>query len=655
MTLNTRHGNGAVVVVRTRENLVHGEGRQEIIPIQIWKNAGGIMRSPQRVLESLRSKACNKSYIYERLYRNLYNPEMFLQAYQNIYAKEGNMTRGTDGKTIDGMGTKRIESLIASLKDYSYTPNPARRTYIQKNNDPTKKRPLGIPSFDDKLVQEVIRMILESIYEDTFSSHSYGFRPKRSCHTALLEVKKCFTGTKWFIEGDIRGCFDNVDHSVLVGLLRRRIRDEHFLGLIWKFLKAGYMENWVYHNTYSGTPQGSIISPILANIYLNELDEFIEAYAQKFNIGTKRRRTVEYQKRVGHYQYLHDRKYGKQRWEKLTPEQKTQALEEMKAARNAMMQTPPSDPMDDEFKRITYVRYADDFLIGVIGSKQEAITIKEAIGVFLKENLHLEMSEEKTLITHAKDKARFLSYDIFVCDDQTPREDKRGVTRRVMGYQIMLYVPKEKWLKKLFAYDALQIKYDARNGNREIWNPTHRKQLFHLDDLEILKQYNAEIRGMYNYYRIANNVTTLDAFGYVMKYSMYKTFAAKYRTSVGKIVKKYRIDKDFGVRYETRHGSRIMLFYNEGFRRQSDGSGAEVDNLPKPHYAHPYNSLIARMKAKRCEWCGAEDVDLEIHHVRRLKDLKGRAAWEKAMLARRRKTMALCVPCHDKLHAGKLD
>ena len=225
----------------------------------------------------------------------------------------------------------------------------------------------------------------------------------------------------------------------------------------------------------------------------------------------------------------------------------------------------------------------------------------------------------------------------------------------MMGYQIMLYVPKEKWLKKLFAYDALQIKYDAGNGNREVWNPTHRKQLLHLDDLEILKQYNAEIRGMYNYYRIANNVTTLDAFGYVMKYSMYKTFAAKYRTSVGKIVKKYRIDKDFGVRYETRHGNRIMLFYNEGFRRQPDGSGVEVDKLPNPHYAHPYNSLIARMKAKRCEWCGAEDVDLEIHHVRRLKDLKGRAAWEKAMLARRRKTMALCVPCHDKLHVGKLD
>ena len=161
------------------------------------------MRSPTNVLESLKSKACNRDYRYERLYRNLYNPEFYLLAYQSIYAKEGNLTAGTDGLTIDGMSTKRIDTLIASLKDFSYKPHPARRTYIDKQGNPQKKRPLGIPSFNDKLLQEVIRMILESIYEGTFSTHSHGFRPHRSCHTALLEVKKRFTGVKWFVEGDI--------------------------------------------------------------------------------------------------------------------------------------------------------------------------------------------------------------------------------------------------------------------------------------------------------------------------------------------------------------------------------------------------------------------------------------------------------------------
>ena len=201
------------------------------------------MRSPQNVLESLKSKATNANYHYQRLYRNLYNPEFYLLAYQRIQAKQGNMTAGADGKTIDGMGMKRIENLIEKLRDYSYQPKPARRMYIPKANG--KTRPLGIPSFDDKLVQEVVRLILESIYEPTFCNTSHGFRPKRSCHTALQHIKRNYTGVKWFVEGDIKGCFDNVDHHVLVQILRRRIADEHFIGLIWKFLKAGYMENWV--------------------------------------------------------------------------------------------------------------------------------------------------------------------------------------------------------------------------------------------------------------------------------------------------------------------------------------------------------------------------------------------------------------------------
>ena len=166
-----------------------------------------------------------------------YNPAFFLLAYERIQAKPGNMTAGSDGKTIDGMSMKRIEALIQKLKDFSYQPKPARRTYIPKANG--KTRPLGIPSFDDKLVQEVVRMILESIYEPTFHVTSHGFRPKRSCHTALQYIKRNYTGVKWFVEGDIKGCFDNIDHHVLVQILRRRIADEHFIGLIWKFLKAG--------------------------------------------------------------------------------------------------------------------------------------------------------------------------------------------------------------------------------------------------------------------------------------------------------------------------------------------------------------------------------------------------------------------------------
>lgn len=214
------------------------------------------MRNPNNVLESLKTQAKNINYKYRRLYRNLYNPDFYLKAYGRLQAKPGNMTKGADGKTIDGMSMKRIEKLIEKLRNFSYQPTPARRTYIPKANG--KMRPLGVPSFEDKLVQEVVRMILESIYEPMFMNCSHGFRPMRSCHTAMAYVKTNFTGTKWFVEGDIKGCFDNVDHHVLIDILRRRIHDEQFLALIWKFLRAGYMEKWEYYNTYSGTPQGGL-------------------------------------------------------------------------------------------------------------------------------------------------------------------------------------------------------------------------------------------------------------------------------------------------------------------------------------------------------------------------------------------------------------
>ena len=609
------------------------------------------MRSPQNVLESLSSKACNSNYQYQRLYRNLYNPEFYLTAYQKIQAKQGSMTAGTDGKTVDGMGMKRINALIAKLRDFSYRPSPARRTYIPKANG--KKRPLGIPSFDDKLVQEVVRMILESIYEPTFLNTSHGFRPKRSCHTALQYVQKNFTGVKWFVEGDIKGCFDHVDHHVLVNILRRRIQDEHFIGLIWKFLKAGYMEDWVYHNTYSGTPQGSIISPILANIYLNELDVFMAQYAQTFRQGDKRRINPAYKKPL-------DKRRGKQEWlkrneHKIFQEQKAAVKAEINEINQYLRTIPYVDPMDDSYKRLVYVRYADDFLIGVIGSKVDAKQVKADVGQFIRKQLHLELSQEKTLITHGSDYAQFLSFQITTSTEQNSTRTKAGYIKRSYTGRIKLYVPKEKWLKRLLSYGTLKIQYDKNNGNKEIWEPICRSGLRNLDDLEILNQYNAEIRGVYNYYRIAHNATVLNNFLYVMKYSMYKTFAGKYRTSMRKIIQKYTKNRDFVITYQGKSGEKSVAFYNQGMRRDTHVSATDPDIIGRARENRNYTSLVQRLRGCQCEWCGATDVEIEIHHVKKLKDLSGRAEWERHMITRRRKTMALCHNCHVKLHAGKLD
>lgn len=610
------------------------------------------MRNPNNVLESLTSKAANEDYHYKRLYRNLYNPEFFLLAYERIQAKPGNMTAGNDGNTIDGMSMKRIDSLIQKLKDFSYQPKPARRTYIPKANG--KMRPLGIPAFDDKLVQEVVRMILESIYEPTFQNSSHGFRPKRSCHTALQYIKRNYTGVKWFVEGDIKGCFDNVDHHVLVRILRRRIKDEYFISLIWKFLKAGYMEDWVYHNTYSGTPQGSLISPILANIYLNELDVFMAKYAESFNCGKGRKINPAYKKPL-------DVRRGKQEWlkrnsTKISEEKRQKVMAEIQELNNYLSIVPYSDPMDTEYKRVVYVRYADDFLIGVIGSKEDAKQVKIDVGEFIKEQLHLEMSPEKTLITHGNDFARFLGYLVTVSREQNRTRTKNGFTRRTYVGKVKLYVPKEKWLNRLLSYGALKISYDKAHGNKEVWEPVRRPGLIRLDDIEILNQYNAEVRGMYNYYRLANNATVLNAFVYVMKYSMYKTFAGKYRTSMRKIIRKYCRNKDFTVSYQTKSGTKSVVFYNQGVRRNDKVIATEnPDIIGRTNENRRYTRLTDRLQGHVCEFCGAETEDIEIHHIRKLKDLSGRAEWERHMIARKRKTMALCHSCHVKLHNGKLD
>lgn len=572
---------------------------------------------------------------------------MYLLAYKNIYAHEGNMTKGTDGETIDGMSLKRIDDLIAKMRDESYQPKPSRRTYITKK-DGKRKRPLGIPAFIDKLVQEVIRMILEAIYEGSFENCSHGFRHDRSCHTALDQIQTRFTGAKWFIEGDIKGFFDNIHHDILIDILKERISDDRFIRLIRKFLKAGYIEDWVYHKTYSGTPQGGIISPILANIYLDKLDKYMQEYIQKFNKGKDRKRNPEYRKLETKRRNL---------VEKLKKAESKADKDIIKAEiRQVEMErrdVPYSLPMDESYKRMQYVRYADDFLIGVIGSKKDCEMTKKDIAEFLSAKLGLELSQEKTLITHGQKKAHFLGYSIYVRKSNLPKRDKLGRMVRNYGGRIVLEVESSTIRDKLLSLKAMEITYV---DGKEIWKAKARYSMKDSDDLEILRTYNSEIRGFYNYYSIANNSSIINSFKYIMEYSMYKTYATKYRTTKHNMIEKYRINKDFGVKYKTKDGKeKICLFYNEGFKRKDINRNADVDNVTDKRFYLGRTSLIQRLEAGRCELCGAENVPIEIHHVRKLKDMNGKKFWEKFMIARKRKTLALCHKCHVDLHNEKLD
>ena len=421
------------------------------------------MQEAETVLNVLRERG-ERGLPLENIYRLLYNRNLYLRAYGRLYSNQGAMTRGTTADTVDGMSLAKIDDLIDALRYERFRWTPVRRVNLPKPKGGT--RPLGIPTWTDKLLQEVIRMILEAYYEPQFSDRSHGFRPGRGCHTALSNVVDHWTGVRWFVEGDIKGCFDNIDHEVLLSVLGEKLHDNRFLRLLKYLLKAGYVEDWKYGRTLSGTPQGGVVSPILSNIYLDRLDKYVENVLIPANTrGTDRRDNREYirlrsrmvyHRNVGHHSL---------------------AVE----LRKQMQQLPSGDPHDPDYRRLRYVRYADDFVLGFIGPRAEAQQVKESLETFLRDSLKLELSQEKTLITHATSQAaRFLGYEL-VNQQANDQHDHRG-QRKVNG-RIGLRVPAEVIDQHCRAY--------MRNGK-----PAHRNELLADDDYTIVSRYQAEFRGV---------------------------------------------------------------------------------------------------------------------------------------------------------------
>lgn len=599
------------------------------------------MQPTTEILASIsRNSLANPEQVFTRLYRYMLRPDVYYLAYKHLYANDGAATPGVDkNDTADRFSEEKINRIIECLRNGSYQPKPARRTYIEKKNGSGKKRPLGLPTFTDKLVQEVMRMILESIYEPTFSPYSHGFRPDRSCHTALKSIKLEFTGIRWFIEGDIKGCFDNIDHHVLTAIIDRKIKDAQFIQLVWKFLRAGYVEDWKYNATHSGTPQGGIISPILANIYLNELDKYVAEMRERFDKPRHRKNTPEYAK--AHY---HAQKLSKKA-KAATGQEREHLIAQVQELRK-YMRTIPTVPQTD--KRIRYVRYADDFLIGVSGSKQDCEDIKAELKEFIASHLHMELSDEKTKITHSNDYARFLSYDIRVRRDNTLKSFPGRAPQRTMSGKVEMNIPlKEKIEAFLFANGIVE----QRDGKLF---PTWRRNMIGLTPLEIITVYNAELRGLCNYYGMASNFNSLQYFAYLMEYSCLKTLAAKSSSTLRQTLRKYKDGNgSWGIPYSTKKGERRRFFAD--YRKCKDKSDdlSDVFVNKRVIYNNARNSLEARLKAKACELCGSTDAQTyEIHHVHKVKDLKGKAKWEQCMIAKNRKTLILCKECHNLIHFG---
>jgi group II intron reverse transcriptase/maturase len=567
----------------------------------------------------------------ERLYRQMFNPQLFLMAYGKLYSNRGAMTPGATGETVDGMSLAKIGAIIGALRAERYRWQPVKRVYIPKKNG--KKRPLGLPTWSDKLVAEVVRLLLEAYYEPRFSGRSHGFRPGRGCHTALSEVVETWKGTHWFIEGDISDCFGSLDHEVMLAALAEKIHDGRFLRLVRHMLRAGYLEDWRWHATLSGSPQGGIASPVLSNIYLDQLDQWIEhRLLPEYNLGRRRRPNPDYKavenaiaraKRHGDRAELH----------RLSLQRR---------------QLPSQDPADPGYRRLRYVRYADDWLLGFAGPRHEAEEIKSKIAAFLRDELKLELSPSKTLITHAASQAaRFLGYEIKAQHSDT----KITRNRRAVNGAIGLFVPRDVIRQKSVLY---------MTGGR----PAQRGALLHDDDFTIVAKYQSEYAGLVQYYLLAQDVFRLGRLHWVMETSLLKTLAGKHRSTVGKMARKHKAviatpagpRKVLQVTIERDRGRKPLVARFGGIPLRRVRTAVLTDQRPVMASAKR-NELIHRLLAGRCELCEGTE-GLEVHHVRKLADLnkpgrREKPPWMHLMAKRRRKTLVICRRCHEDIHAGR--
>jgi group II intron reverse transcriptase/maturase len=552
-------------------------------------------------------------------------------AYAKLYANDGAMTPGVDPKdTVDEMSLERIEAIIEDLRAGTYQWKPTRRTYIPKRNG--KQRPLGVTSWSDKLVQEVIRMVFTAYYEPQFSDASHGFRPGRGCHTALRDILDKWKGTKWFIEGDIRGCFNEIGHQRLLAVINGKIKDERLIKLVKEMLEAGYMEGWQYQQTYSGVPQGNVLSPILANVFLNELDTYIKTtLIPQYTKGKRRRANPEYN-RLSQAIY------------KARAEGNRDLYKELVKERRAM---PSKETHDPQYRRLRYCRYADDILLGFIGPKTEAIEIKHKIGSYLA-SIGLTLSDEKTLITHATTgRARFLGYDVYMAHGNSRLCNKR---RSINGTP-MLSVPPE-----------VVREWKARRTRQG--KPYHRTELLNSSDYEIVLTYNVEFQGLANYYTLAHDVARkLYPVKWIYLQSLVKTIAAKHKRKATWVYKRYYHKLDNGIKaivVKVEREDKAPLITRFGAKPIRFDRGAILeDTILQSRPAR--NELVRRLLANQCELCGSTE-NINVHHIRKLKDLTRRYAgrpnppqWVVRMIERRRKTLVVCRQCHRTIHAGTYD
>lgn len=590
-----------------------------------------------KALEQLNS---NRDWVNRDLYRLMYKEDLYIIAYERIKSEPGNMTPGTDEETLDGFSLEAIRKLIHQMRDQSFHFKPARTEYIPKSNG--KMRRLGIPTVKDKIVQEVMRMILQAIYDSPegpyFTDASHGFRPLRSCHTALREFRNKWSAVNWIIEGDIRACFDEIDHEVLESILRKKIQDERFINLVRKLLSAGYMDmQGPRKDSLAGTPQGGIVSPILANIYLHELDQKVEELRLRLEKGKTKRPNLAYKRLAYHKLRLRLKgETNSKRYKELTKQ---------------LRRTPSTDTADPNFVRIKYLRYADNWILGLQGSHALAEQIKEEVKTFLKDTLKLELSDEKTHITNARtEEAFFLGTTLQIGRGGEPvivtttNRWGKPFKRRSTGWETVMKTPIPRIIAKLAERGICTAKGE----------PIGKRGWINLDVDQILSLYSGINRGIQNYYRFTDNFVDLSRIQYIVQHSCARTLAQKFKRSPAHIFRKHGRNLKFRIQTAQNKERQVTLYLNTDWTKRRDGFASGRTNVDIVQMA-----LRMRTRSKldqACCICGSTDKVI-MHHIRHIRKAGGKplTGFNAILRALNRKQIPVCESCHQKILANTME